>query len=142
MITKIDTFLIKKNEIQNHLPFFTKLYNENMYASDGVLKDVWRRPDGFIREEAYLSVLTYEENIASLLFLPKSEWYGWNRHIKRLNETYGLIGFYTKPQFCRKGFAKSLFNKFDKEVHIRKIASSGNANNIISEVNIGEKICI
>lgn len=139
---QIETIHIKNSELNNYKKIFHNLLEEKMYHAAGIFREVWDIPSYFIKDEAYLSLAKFGENLAGLLFISKNQWYDWEYDDKNLKSTYGMIGFYTKPEFREKGVAKTLFNKFDDEIHIRKLASSGIANNIISSVSKNEKVLV
>ncbi len=139
-LSKIDIKHINRSELDSNAELFEQLYDEGMRKYGGVLGDIWRNPSTYIYEEAWISLGYFEDVLASLMFIAKNQWFGWESYIDFLYETYGLIGFYTKPQFRSNGFAKQVFNKFDDEVHIRKLGSSDGANNVISSVKETEKV--
>ena len=127
-------------DLDSNAELFKQLYEEGMQKYGGVFGSIWTNPIRYIYEEAYISLGYVEDVLASLMFIAKNQWFGWEEVYTNLYDTYGLIGFYTKPQFRNNGLAKKVFNKFDNDVHIRKLSSSDGANNVISSVKETEKV--
>lgn len=140
-LSKIDIkHIANLEDLDSNAELFKQLYEEGMQKYAGVFGDVWKNPRRYIYEEAYISLGYIEDVLVSLMFIAKNQWFGWEELYTNLYETYGLIGFYTKWQFRKNGLAKQIFNKFDNEVHIRKLSSSDGANNVISSVKETEKV--
>lgn len=116
-----------KQDIKYHTYFYgnltrkqTQKYLDNrLHMQDGAFKEWWKDPKENIDKGAYISTLKIDGQLQGLAIINVGSVQWFKEIIEKQNNQYellGMVGFYTRPKFRRKGHGKRLAENLERYI--------------------------